>query len=78
MFSLLTSVVVLSASLGVSAQQYSATYLPSTAPDHTEEGQYGTNKCGGGSNQTSLCQNSYREWFFSNPGLGWTYERSAF
>ncbi|THU98211.1 hypothetical protein K435DRAFT_661366 [Dendrothele bispora CBS 962.96] len=39
--------------------QYSATYLPSNAPPTTEEGQTGTNQCGTGSNQTSMCQNAY-------------------
>ncbi|EJT97838.1 hypothetical protein DACRYDRAFT_24793 [Dacryopinax primogenitus] len=39
--------------------QYSATYLPSDAPPQSEDGQSGTNQCGGGSNQTSLCQNAY-------------------
>ncbi|KAA1472488.1 hypothetical protein DENSPDRAFT_859484 [Dentipellis sp. KUC8613] len=49
-------------SLGVAAvwaQTYSATYSPSNAPDHSEQGQSGTNKCGTGSNQTSQCQNAY-------------------
>ncbi|KIY73299.1 hypothetical protein CYLTODRAFT_428616 [Cylindrobasidium torrendii FP15055 ss-10] len=41
------------------AAQYSATYLPDTAPDHTEEGQTGTNKCGTNSSQSSMCQNAY-------------------
>ncbi|EPQ52291.1 hypothetical protein GLOTRDRAFT_112240 [Gloeophyllum trabeum ATCC 11539] len=42
-----------------SAQTYSATYLPSNAPPQTEQGQAGTNQCGTGVNQTSLCQNAY-------------------
>lgn len=42
-------------------QTYSATYLPSNAPDHTQTGQYGTNQCGTQSSQDSLCQNAYRE-----------------
>ncbi|TFY69583.1 hypothetical protein EVG20_g3093 [Dentipellis fragilis] len=48
-------------SLGVAAwaQTYSATYSPSNAPDHSEQGQSGTNKCSTGSNQTSQCQNAY-------------------
>jgi hypothetical protein len=58
MFSLIASVAILSG-LGVHAQSYTATYLPSTAPDHTENGQLGTNKCGTDSAQTSMCQNSY-------------------
>jgi len=39
--------------------QYSATYLPTNAPAQSEDGQTGTNQCGGGSNQTSECQNVY-------------------
>ncbi|KAK0218515.1 hypothetical protein EDD85DRAFT_781045 [Armillaria nabsnona] len=39
--------------------QYSATYLPDTAPDTSEQGQTGTNKCGTTSSQTSMCQNVY-------------------
>ncbi|KAG8907631.1 hypothetical protein FRB99_003093 [Tulasnella sp. 403] len=44
--------------------QYSATYSydpsnPSNLPDTTEQGQAGTNRCGGGSSQTSLCQNVF-------------------
>ncbi|PFH49588.1 hypothetical protein AMATHDRAFT_147435 [Amanita thiersii Skay4041] len=39
--------------------QYSATYLPSNVPEHTEQGQVGTNRCGTGLNQTSMCQNAY-------------------
>ncbi|KAF7330848.1 hypothetical protein MVEN_02424200 [Mycena venus] len=38
---------------------YSATYLPSNLPDHTEDGQSGTNQCGTGLNQTSMCQTAY-------------------
>lgn len=49
----------LSLALVTRAQTYSATYLPSNAPDTTEEGQSGTNKCGTDSNQTSNCQNAY-------------------
>ncbi|KAH8105798.1 hypothetical protein DFH11DRAFT_1641101 [Phellopilus nigrolimitatus] len=41
------------------AQTYSATYLPSNAPGISEQGQSGTNQCGTGSNQTSMCQNAY-------------------
>ncbi|CUA77129.1 hypothetical protein RSOLAG22IIIB_06520 [Rhizoctonia solani] len=39
--------------------QYTATYLPNNVPAHTEEGQIGTNHCGTGNSQTSLCQNLY-------------------
>lgn len=45
--------------VSVRAQTYSATYLPSNAPNHSEQGQAGTNQCGTGSNQTSQCQNAY-------------------
>ncbi|OBZ67652.1 hypothetical protein A0H81_12193 [Grifola frondosa] len=41
------------------AQTYSATYLPSNAPQQSEQGQSGTNQCGSSSNQTSECQNAY-------------------
>ncbi|KDQ50361.1 hypothetical protein JAAARDRAFT_42151 [Jaapia argillacea MUCL 33604] len=43
----------------VGAQTYSATYLPSNAPNQSEQGQAGTNQCGTGFNQTSECQNAY-------------------
>ncbi|KAI9508526.1 hypothetical protein F5148DRAFT_1195187 [Russula earlei] len=45
--------------VGVHAQTYTATYLPSNAPPQTEQGQAGTNQCGTGANQTSLCQNAF-------------------
>lgn len=51
--------VALSFGLSLRAQSYSATYLPSNAPNHSEKGQIGTNKCGTAANQTSLCQNAY-------------------
>ena len=51
--------VALSLSLLVSGQTYSATYLPSTAPKTTEKGQSGTNQCGSGHDQGSMCQNAY-------------------
>ncbi|KAI0716994.1 hypothetical protein C8Q76DRAFT_421376 [Earliella scabrosa] len=41
------------------AQTYTATYTPGNAPDKTENGQVGTNKCGGGNSQSSMCQNAY-------------------
>lgn len=41
------------------AQTYSATYLPSNAPAKSEQGQTGTNQCGSGSSQSSMCQNVY-------------------
>ncbi|KAK0237887.1 hypothetical protein EDD85DRAFT_832227 [Armillaria nabsnona] len=57
------SIYALSLSLvlgGAQAQNtYSATYLPNNAPETSEEGQTGTNKCGDGFNQTSMCQNAY-------------------
>ena len=40
-------------------QTYSATYLPSNAPNQTEQGQTGTNQCGASVNQSSGCQNVY-------------------
>ncbi|KAI0676230.1 hypothetical protein C8Q78DRAFT_961321 [Trametes maxima] len=44
---------------GALAQTYSATYLPSNAPKTTEQGQSGTNQCGDGHDQNSMCQNAY-------------------
>jgi hypothetical protein len=44
---------------GTRAQSYSATYLPTNAPNHSENGQSGTNQCGTTANQASLCQNAY-------------------
>ncbi|KAI0821903.1 hypothetical protein BC628DRAFT_1328512 [Trametes gibbosa] len=41
------------------AQTYSATYLPTNAPKTTEQGQSGTNQCGSGHDQNSMCQNAY-------------------
>ncbi|KAF8593820.1 hypothetical protein BDV93DRAFT_610938 [Ceratobasidium sp. AG-I] len=43
----------------VTRAQYTATYLPSNVPAHTEEGQIGTNQCGTANSQDSLCQNLY-------------------
>lgn len=45
--------------LGGTGAQYSATYLPSNAPDQSEAGQAGTNHCVNAVNQTSNCQNAY-------------------
>ncbi|OWZ54924.1 hypothetical protein C368_03154 [Cryptococcus neoformans 125.91] len=39
--------------------QYTATYSPSSLPESTEQGQYGTNACGTSSSQDSKCQNVY-------------------
>lgn len=41
--------------------QYTATYVPgnTTLPETSEEGQAGTNRCGEGSNDLSMCQNLY-------------------
>jgi hypothetical protein len=39
--------------------QYTATYLPTNAPNHSESGQRGGNHCGTKNNQTSMCQNVY-------------------
>ncbi|KAF8348535.1 hypothetical protein F5887DRAFT_1157007 [Amanita rubescens] len=55
------------------AQTYSATYLPSNAPNHTEQGQTGYNECGSGFSQTSECQNVYLnsidDWCIWGPPL---------
>jgi hypothetical protein len=61
MFSLVLPLVFHLGLIGVHAQTYTATYLPSNAPAQSENGQAGTNQCGTGSNQTSQCQNSYSE-----------------
>ena len=45
----------------VFAQTYTATYTPDDAPDKSEQGQSGTNKCGSGNDQNSMCQNVYGE-----------------
>ncbi|OSD05160.1 hypothetical protein PYCCODRAFT_1450700 [Trametes coccinea BRFM310] len=41
------------------AQTYSATYLPTNTPKQSEQGQSGTNQCGSGHDQNSMCQNAY-------------------
>ncbi|KAJ7067883.1 hypothetical protein C8F01DRAFT_1116102 [Mycena amicta] len=58
---MLAALLSLSATLAARAATptYSATYLPSNIPAQTEEGQAGTNQCGTGFNQTSMCQNAY-------------------
>jgi len=61
MISIALPLVFLLARVGVHAQTYSATYLPSNAPAQSQQGQTGTNQCGTGSNQTSICQNAYSE-----------------
>ncbi|KAM5543465.1 hypothetical protein V8D89_002716 [Ganoderma adspersum] len=43
----------------VLAQTYSATYTPQDAPNKSEQGQSGTNQCGTGNDQNSMCQNVY-------------------
>ena len=56
------SAAFLSLALGASvvlAQTYTATYTPSDAPKISEQGQSGTNQCGSGSDQSSMCQNVY-------------------
>ena len=53
------SLLYLALASGALAQTYSATYLPSNAPNQTEEGQSGTNQCGTGNDQNSMCQNIY-------------------
>ncbi|KAF8872561.1 hypothetical protein CPB85DRAFT_1444959 [Mucidula mucida] len=67
MFALKESVAILSFFLTCASAQYSATYMPDTAPETTEEGQTGTNKCGTESSQTSMCQNAYT-WMISACG----------
>ncbi|KAG8813684.1 hypothetical protein FRC17_001462 [Serendipita sp. 399] len=47
------------AAAGVNAQSYTATYDPANLPPTTEGDQAGTNQCGTGNNDTSLCQNVY-------------------
>lgn len=61
MLSAALPLVVLLARVGVHAQTYSATYLPSNAPAQSQQGQTGTNQCGTTANQTSICQNAYSE-----------------
>lgn len=61
MYSCTISSLVLSLAARAGAQTYSATYMPSDAPDHTQQGQYGTNACGVSSSQSSMCQNAYRK-----------------
>ncbi|TFK92500.1 hypothetical protein K466DRAFT_573021 [Polyporus arcularius HHB13444] len=53
------SLVSLALASSAFAQTYSATYLPSNVPKTTEEGQSGTNQCGTGNDQNSMCQNLY-------------------
>lgn len=53
------SLVVLSVASAAFAQTYSATYDPNNTPDKSEAGQSGTNQCGNGNNQNSMCQNVY-------------------
>ena len=55
----------------VLAQTYTATCTPSDAPKTSEQGQSGTNQCGSGSDQTSMCQNVYGASFLApRPYLG--------
>jgi len=54
-----SALVSLSPVLRVHAQTYSATYSPDNLPDHTEDGQTGTNRRGTRSDQASPCQNAY-------------------
>ncbi|KAM5541919.1 hypothetical protein V8D89_004229 [Ganoderma adspersum] len=53
------SLLCLALASGALAQTYSATYLPSNAPNQTEQGQSGINQCGTGNDQTSMCQNLF-------------------
>jgi len=57
-FSKAATLAVLAGLVAVNAQ-YTATYDPNNLPPTTEDGQTGTNACGTGNNQTSLCQNLY-------------------
>ncbi|KAG9107339.1 hypothetical protein FRC07_008643, partial [Ceratobasidium sp. 392] len=41
------------------AGQYTATYDPANLPDKSEAEQSGTNNCGTGNSQDSMCQNVY-------------------
>ncbi|CCA71107.1 hypothetical protein PIIN_05042 [Serendipita indica DSM 11827] len=50
-------VTLMAAVISVAAQSYTATYDPANLPPTTEGDQAGTNQCGTGNNQTSLCQN---------------------
>jgi len=56
MFSTVAVPLLLSA---YASAQYTATYLPSNAPAQSEQDQSGTNQCGSGHSQTSMCQNVY-------------------
>ncbi|KAK0452202.1 uncharacterized protein EV420DRAFT_1559447 [Desarmillaria tabescens] len=51
------AVTILSAMLSSVGAQCTATYLPDTAPDKTEQGQTGTNKWETTSSQGSMCKN---------------------
>ncbi|KAL5522774.1 hypothetical protein ACEPAG_8792 [Sanghuangporus baumii] len=53
------SLLVLQSFVSVVFAQYSVTFTPDSLPDTWQEGQSGTNRCGTGSNQTSMCQNAY-------------------
>ncbi|KAI0754246.1 hypothetical protein C8Q80DRAFT_1093605 [Daedaleopsis nitida] len=53
------ALVSLALASGALAQTYSATYLPTNAPKTSEEGQEGTNQCGTGNDQNSMCQNVF-------------------
>lgn len=58
------NLLVVSPLLAYTLAQYTATYLPSNVPAQTEQGQFGTNKCGTGSNQSSICQNLYSAFVY--------------
>ncbi|KAJ7929110.1 hypothetical protein B0H13DRAFT_2652631 [Mycena leptocephala] len=79
MFSVLLTTLSLLLTVNAASPTYSATYLPSNIPEHTEEGQAGTNQCGTALNQTSQCQNAYMNalddwclWAPPEPGAGST------
>ncbi|EIW78434.1 hypothetical protein CONPUDRAFT_91862 [Coniophora puteana RWD-64-598 SS2] len=53
------AVYLLASTVRGQSPTYSATYLPSSVPYQTEQGQTGYNQCGSGYNQTSECQNTF-------------------
>ncbi|EJD45379.1 hypothetical protein AURDEDRAFT_87930 [Auricularia subglabra TFB-10046 SS5] len=50
------NLILVAAAASLAAAQ---SYLPGTAPDKSEEGQFGTNRCGTTSSQNSTCQNLF-------------------
>lgn len=66
-------VVSLALASVVFAQTYSATYTPQDAPSKSEQGQSGTNQCGTGSDQNSMCQNVFGAFSITHPFRGHVY-----